>query len=210
MWAVCPGKSVQLILSRLNTFTVMLDTILWATDGPQKKVFLRLRQPVTATQISRKTGISADTCSYVLGMLSTFGLTRCLNPYARRSRLYWLTRLGKAWQRRLRELDCMPPLAHDCPDLDWTLYGDVCFSHRASVVRTLTHPMQPAEIKRRAVFQNPKTRMSANNVRDVIRFLRSKGIVRPVKIRRRAYPRYELTDTGKHMQRLLLQAEVRA
>jgi len=187
----------------------MLDTILWVTDGHQRKVFLQLSQPATAKQLARQMGISLDRCSYILGRLAALGLARCLNPFSRRSRLYWLTRLGRAWQRRLRELDRMPPLVHDCPDLDWQLYGEVCYSHRAAVIRTLSQPMQPAQIKRRALFHNPKIRMSANNVRDVIRLLKAEGIVRPVKLKRRAHPQYELTDTGRQMQRLLAQAEAR-
>jgi hypothetical protein len=103
----------------------------------------------------------------------------------------------------------MPRLVHDYPNLDWQLYGEVCFSHRAAVLKTLTQPMQPAHIKRRARFQDPTIRMSANNVRDVIRFLRSKRIVQPVELRKKAHPRYQLTDTGRQIQRLLLQAEVR-
>ena len=103
----------------------------------------------------------------------------------------------------------MSPITHDYPDLDWTLYGDVCYSHRAAVIKCLNQPMQPAQIKRRALFQNPDIKMSAGNVRDVLRSLRTKGVVQPVKPEKKAHPRYQLTDVGTHMQRLLLQAEVR-
>ena len=164
---------------------------------------------MTATQVSRQMGIAVDKCSYVLERLSAHGLARCMNPSAGRSRLYWLTRLGKAWQRRLRELDRMPPLKHDCPDLDWQLYGDICFSHRAAVIETITQPMQPSQIKRKALCRDPKIRISANNVRDVIRFLRTNGIVQPLTVRKKAHPLYTLTDTGKDMRRLLLQVEER-
>ena len=187
----------------------MLNTILWLIGGHQKRIFQRLGQPVTATQLSRLSGIPTDTCSYVLATLSQRKLVRCINPMARRSRLYWLTRLGRAWQRRLRALDGMSPINHDYPDLDWTLYGDVCYSHRAAVIKCLNQPMQPAHIKRRALFQNPDLKMSAGNVRDVLRSLHTKGVVQPVKLKKKAHPRYQLTDVGTHMQRLLLQAEVR-
>ena len=119
----------------------MLNTILWLIGGHQKRIFQRLGQPVTATQLSRLSGIPADTCSYVLATLSQRKLVRCINPMARRSRLYWLTRLGRAWQRRLRALDGMSPINHDYPDLDWTLYGDVCYSHRAAVIKCLNQPI---------------------------------------------------------------------
>lgn len=201
-------KSVQIILNTLNASIIMLDTILWLTGDPQKKIFLRVGQPITATQLSRQTGISVDGCSYVLVKLAAHRLVRCLNPLARRSRLYWLTRLGKAWQRRLRELDGMHLMRHDFPDLDWSLYGDVCYSHRAAVIKCLSQPMQPAQIKRVARSRNPNTRMSANNVRDVIRFLRANRIAQPVWLKKKAHPRYQLTDVGRQMQRLLLQAEV--
>jgi len=189
-------------------FPDMLDKIIWVSDDPQKKIFLRIQQPVTATQLSRQMGLSSSQCSYVLERLSKHGLARCINPSARRSRLYWLTRLGKAWQRRLRHLDRLRPITHDCPDFDWQLYGEICFNHRAAVVRVLSESMQPAQIKRKALFRNSKIRISANNVRDVIRFLQAKGIVEPVVFRKRVHPLYRLTDVGKQMQRLLLQAEV--
>ena len=80
-------------------------------------------------------------------------------------------------------MDRLRPIAHDCPNLDWQLYGDVCYSHRAAVVRVLTEPMQPAQIKRKALFKDSRIRMSANNVRDVIRLLLAKGIVEPVMVK---------------------------
>ena len=187
----------------------MLDKILWLSDGNQKRIFLRLSQPTTAIQLSHQMGIPSDQCSYLLARMAALKLMRCLNPYSRRSRLYWFTRLGKAWQRRLRHLDRLPPIQHDFPDLDWSLYGDVCYSHRATVVKTLGDPMQPAQIKRRALQRDATIRMSANNARDVVRFLYSHGVIEPVMIRKKAFPRYRLTEIGKHFQRLLLQSEVR-
>ncbi len=49
---------------------------------------------------------------------------------------------------------------------------------------------------------------TANNVRDVIRFLRSTEIVQPIKVIKKAHLHYELTEQGKHFQRLLRQAEL--
>jgi DNA-binding PadR family transcriptional regulator len=187
----------------------MLDRIIWVSEGPQKQIFLHLQQPATATQLSWQLGVPASQCSHALEKLSKYGLLRCMNPSARRSRLYWLTRLGKAWQRRLRQLDKLSPAVHDCPDLDWPLFGDVCFSHRAAVIRALTEPMQPAHIKRRLILKDQQIKISANNIRDVIRFLHARGVVEPVVVRKRAHPLYRLTETGKQMQRLLLQAEVK-
>ena len=187
----------------------MLESILWLNHGHQRKLFQLLSQPSTATQLSRQTGIHFDECNYFLVKLTALKLARCINPAASRSRLYWLTRFGRAWQRRLRELDGLRPIGHDYPDLDWTLYGSVCYSHRAAVIRSLDQPMQPAQIKRRSRSQNPSIQMSANNARDVIRFLHTQGVVRPVSFRKKAHPCYELTEVGKQIQRLLMQAEVR-
>jgi hypothetical protein len=96
------------------------------------------------------------------------------------------------------------------PQIDWTLFGWVCFSHRAAVLKALTMPLQPATIKRRARSQVPGLRMSANNVRDVIRLFLEKGIVRPVHLRKRTFPAYEPTATGQALRELLFRAEVPA
>jgi DNA-binding HxlR family transcriptional regulator len=69
--------------------------------------------------------------------------------------------------------------------------------------------MQAAAVKRRAVFQNPQLRMSANNVRDVMRYLLSTGIARRVEVRKKAHPRYELTDLGRTFQQLLVGTKTR-
>jgi predicted transcriptional regulator len=68
--------------------------------------------------------------------------------------------------------------------------------------------MQAAAIKRKALFQNPQLRMSANNVRDVMKYLLKVGVVRKVNIKRRGHPRYELTDLGEVFKELLLGVRV--
>ena len=67
--------------------------------------------------------------------------------------------------------------------------------------------MQPTTIKRRAKQQDQKIKMSANNVRDVIRLFLQKEIVKPVKVRKKAHLRYELTESGKQLRQLLAQAK---
>ncbi|MFC1780851.1 hypothetical protein ACFLZ8_01125 [Planctomycetota bacterium] len=94
-------------------------------------------------------------------------------------------------------------MAKDLPDIDWELYGWVCFSHRAAIIKALTESMQPAKIKHRAKQQNPKIKMSANNVRDIIKLFLEKEIVEPVKVGKRAHLRYELTELGRNIQGLL-------
>ena len=66
--------------------------------------------------------------------------------------------------------------------------------------------MQPTQVKRKARFQNPALRMSANNARDVVKEFLSKGLVQPVRVRRKAYLRFELTEVGKQLQDLMVKA----
>ncbi|TWU21301.1 hypothetical protein [Bythopirellula polymerisocia] len=163
-----------------------------------------LTQPVTATQLARQLRIPLDRCSNVLSGLCSQGLICCVNPEATRSRLFWLSESGRKYKNAQ---EAHPVGTTDMQSIDWRLYGTVCFSHRSEVIRTLSEPLQPAQIKRRAAFRKPGLRMSANNVRDVIRYLKSHGVVRPVHLKKRAHPLYELTELGHHFQRLLLKAE---
>jgi hypothetical protein len=166
-----------------------------------------ISQPVTATQLSWKLEISLDRCSNALHRLQTQKQVRCLNPRASRNILYWVTRRGIQRQRELRPEQ---PISHDFPPIDWNLYASVCYAQRSDVIKSLCFPMQPSHIKRRAAQRAPGRRMSANNVRDVIRYLKACEIVRAISIHRKALPRYELTTSGLHMRRLLLKKEVRA
>ncbi len=162
---------------------------------------------MTARQLSQHTEITLDTCSLVLKGLAGHGLVTCLNGRARRSRLYWLTQPGKQCQSRLRRERGLGALPYDFPMVDWELYGWVCFTHRAAVLTALREPMQPAHIKRVARSQNPALKMSANNVRDVIRLFMWRGIVeRLPRLKRRSHPRYELTEEGRKLRVLLLRA----
>ena len=169
----------------------------------RKQVLLRFQQPLTAKQLSHREHLTLDMCSYHLCQLATHKLVMCLNQRARRSRVYWLTRTGQACQHRLRAERQMPRLQYGFPDVDWNLYGWVCHRHRAAIITSLVGALQPAAIKRRAKLQDSDLRMSANNTRDIIRLFLASGIVRTVRIRRKAYPRYELTNTGRDIQKLL-------
>lgn len=172
----------------------------------RKEVVLKLTQPMTASQLSHRLRLSLDRCSNVLIRLKSHGIVRCLNPDANRNRLFWLTVLGKRYQKQLAHSS---RISHDVPNVDWQLYGSVCYSHRSEVIRSLAFPMQPATLRRRAAFRKPGLRMSANNVRDVMRYLKAHGIVLAVPLKKKAHPGYELTEVGLHMRRLLLQAEAR-
>ena len=152
-----------------------------------------MSQPLTAKQIARITGVAFGACRDAVRDLAGRGCLRCLNPSARRSRLYWTTPLGDACRSRFCKAAAGQPQGHPVPQVDWNLYGSVCFSHRSVVIMTLAEPMQSAAVKRKARARNPTLRMSANNVRGVMQFLAAHGVVRPVRLRKKAHVRYELT-----------------
>jgi DNA-binding MarR family transcriptional regulator len=172
-----------------------------------KSVVLSLNQPSVSRQISKKTGIPAHTCSYVIAKLENSGVLICLNSGARSSRLYWLTETGHHYLQTLYTRQNRTYNKPLLPAIDWTLYGWACFSHRSAIIKSLTHPMQPSEIKRLFRLQRTHIRIRANNIRDVVRLLLAKGIVRPVKIRNKAHLRYELTETGIKLRQLLVSAD---
>ena len=177
-------------------------------EGSEKKIVLTLRQPLTAHQLARKLKLRPEQASALMERFSAIGLVRCLNPFARSSRVYWHTLIGLEFHRELATQACIPTEAR-LPRINWSHYGSVCFSHRATVIKTLTRPLQPAEIKRQARFNDPNLRMSANNARDVIRYLKAIGIVQPVYVKNKPHCSYELTDQGIQYQKLLKQAEVK-
>lgn len=173
----------------------------------RKQLLLNLKQPMTALQLSKQAGISLDQCSSLISQLVLCNLVKCLNPSAKRSRIYWLTSIGVLCQKKLCKDQCIPCIAKKLPDINWELYGWICFNHRATIIKALTEPMQPAAIKRRLIRQNSMIKMSANNARDVIRLLVQKKIVKPIKVGKKVHPQYELTEIGTTLRELLLQAE---
>ena len=184
------------------------DAYAWLLQSERRVRFLlNWDQPLTSKQLARRLGMGLDACRKVIRELAVYRLVRCLNPTARSSRVYDLTLLGTACQRKAcGEMDHpVPP--HFVPKIDWPLYGWVCFRHRGAILKALVKPMSPAEIKRWARGRDPNLRMSANNVRDVIRLFRERGIVEPIHERRKARPRYQLTETGVPLRDLLCRAE---
>lgn len=173
----------------------------------RQRVLGQLARPLTATQLARRTGLRSDSCRHVLGELSRAGLTLCLNSQARRSRLYGLTDVGIRYRKRIRRDAGTADEPVEFAGIDWGLYGWVCYRHRAAIMKTLSEPLQPSAIKRRARARDSTLRMSANNVRDVIRLFRQRGIVRQVLVRKKKHPRYELTDIGQKIRQVLLAAE---
>ena len=177
----------------------------WLIQSERRKEIIRdFDQPLTATQIARRAGISLDRVLHLLWALTLHRILYCLNKDTRHSRLYWLTELGKMCQRKLREALSLQPLKHRFPNILWDLYSSVCYSHRTAVIHAMRGPMQAAAIKRGARLKNADLRMSANNARDVLWYLLAKGVVRRIIIKRRSHPRYELTDLGRTFRELLV------
>lgn len=166
-----------------------------------------LKQPMTAKQLAHITGMREDCCSYVLQELSSNQLVYCLNPKSRRSRLYWLTGEGKQYQKKILKTHGLPIYSYNFPIVDWKLYGWVCYSHRAAIIKAITEPMQPASIRRKIKQLFPDMKISANNVADILRLFSKKRIIEPVNIPRQAFCRYDLTELGNKLQTLLCQVE---
>ena len=180
----------------------------WIKKGESRRnILMAISQPLTGKQVGKKTGIPVDTCSYTLAKLADKTLVVCLNPEARSSRLYGLTELGRKCRERLYHNLDLSRKEYDSPSINWKLYGWVCFSHRAAVVKSLTQPMQPSAVKRYLRGHMPSLKISANNIRDVMKLLLSQGIVQKVVYRQKAHPRYELTSLGQQFRMLLMRAE---
>lgn len=170
----------------------------------RSKILMTMRQPLTGKQISKRIGIPADSCSHTIATLSAKGLLYCLNLQVSNSRLYWLTDFGQQCRKQLHQDLAIEYEAPDLPNIDWSLYGWLCFSHRSAVIKTMTHPLQPAEIKRILRNRRPQLKISANNVRDVVKLFVSKGLAQPIRIKKKAHLRYELTNIGITFQKLLI------
>ncbi len=165
-----------------------------------------MTQPLTAMQLVKRCGYSADACMVILRGLAEHKVVECLNVSALQNRLYWLTDFGKSLQARLNRESGKEIPTHDVPGINWSQYAFVCFEHRAAIIKALEEPMQPATIKKRARSRDPELRMSSNNTRDAVKLLLHHGIVRQVRVRKRAHPRYAIDDSCRDFPRLLRQA----
>jgi predicted transcriptional regulator len=173
-----------------------------------RKILSAFTQPLTSRQLSRKTGIPLDTVRFAIEKLTVNGLTICLNPKARNSRVYRLTSTGIQCRKKICLEMKLPFREYEQPSVDWDLYGMICFKHRTMIIKILTEPMQPSQIKRILRIHKHNIRISANNVRDIIMFFLKYGIVRPVKMKKKPRLQYELTDLGIKFRQILMQAEM--
>lgn len=188
----------------------MQKEVRWWINNSQRRqvVLIALKQPMTAKQLALITKLREDCCSHIFKEFSANKILICLNPKARRSRLYWLTDFGKKLQKQVLESQGLPIYNFEFPLVDWELYGWICYSHRMAVIKALTEPLQPAMLRRKIAKQNLHIRISANNVSDILRTLCHRKIVVSIHIKKRAHRFYELTELGKKLQRLLLEIKI--
>ena len=115
----------------------------WLSKNRNRQEILRqLNQPMTVTQLSRKTGIPFRPC---LWQMQNLVRKRIIEPLTQESQVtvYWLTDLGKECQPLLYEECAVPSPTHSIPDLNWELYSWVSHRHRAPIVKILAKPMRP-------------------------------------------------------------------
>ncbi len=192
-----------------------MEVYTWLAQAQRrKKVLINLTQPMTATHLSQLTALGVDMCSQILSELSAHRIVECLTPKLGKSRIYWVTASGIECQDKLCQENGLPLLERYF--LYWEVYGSVCFSHRSTVILTLGRiyrkhrtPAQPSEIRRQARLHDPRLRMSANNVRDVLTYLFAKQIVRRVRVKGNQHWHYEFTELGWTFEHLLQRSNVK-
>ncbi len=172
------------------------------------KIIAAASQPLTSRQISKKTGIPQYICSYQISKLVRNNLLYCLNSSAGNSRLYFPTKICQTYRKLVCDHLNLAYTEVYLPDIDWDIYGRLCFNHRTAVIKTLDEPMQPSQIKRLLRIQRPNIKISANNIRDIIKHFLKSNVVSPVQVKKKMHLRYELTETGKQYKQLLMLAEV--
>jgi hypothetical protein len=165
-----------------------------------------LTSPMTATQLARRLHENPEHCSRHLRRLMDVGVVECLNPLARSSRVYALTQVGQRCQKRLG-VKTSPDVVLEATNFDWDLLGWVSYRHRSAVIKSMAAPMRAVTIRHRALQQNAQLRMSANNVRDVLRHFVDRRLARRVILADSIYPHFELTNLGRQLKSQLWNAE---
>lgn len=182
----------------------------WATrTAARRAVLLAMHQPLTVSQCARRSSLPLDACKHILRQFVRRELATCLNGAARSSRVYRLTATSVNHQVALRGRLQLEPREHLFPDIPWDVYGEVCYRHRATVLRALSEPMNPAAIRRRVRVMAPDARISMNNVYDVLQAFVRRGIARSSSNPGDPRVFYDLTERGSHMRHLLLRVEER-
>lgn len=161
---------------------------------------------MTADQLATSMGKARSSVSEHIRQMRVYRVLTCLNPAARQSRLYWFTPEGSECRRSLAEIYQGAP-ATAVPSVDWQLYGDLLFRHRRAVLLTLRGRMRPPQVKKRALANDARLRMSIDNCREVLYWMKARGVVRAVRPRGKRFAFYELTEVGKACQELLRNAD---
>jgi DNA-binding Lrp family transcriptional regulator len=186
----------------------------WVWLGGRRKEVLRaLEYPLTTRQLARRIDVMRDGIGYAMRELHQRGLVECLNPTATSCRIYGTTALGARCRQSLfgREEPRDLGAGLEYPPKDdrvfYELLGWCSYVHRSAIIRAMEGQMQPASVKRRAKQLFPDLRMSANNCRDAMKLMESRGIIRRVGVRGKTHPRFALTKLGRRIRELLLVAE---
>ena len=159
---------------------------------------------MTASQLAKLSGMEETSCAHVLRAMEDRGIVACLNPAARRSRLFGLTLRGKAIRSAAIKLHSQDYVA---PVIDWTTYGCLCYAHRTAVMLALDGAMRPATIKRRILFTQEDVHISCNNIRDLLQDLIKYGVVDREIVGKSSFYSYRLTPAGEFYQRMLLKVQ---
>lgn len=183
---------------------LLSETEHWLRQGEERLSLLRaLTQPVTAAQLAARVKKLTSTVCEHLRQLRVYDVVACLNPTAHRGRVYWLTGIGVDAVCRLFER--VQPL--EAPKgINWSMYGDLSFPYRRAVLLSMRGRMRPAQVKKQALAGDGRLRMSVDNCREVLYWMRTRGVVRAVRPRGERRKCYELTEVGKACQQLMRQA----
>jgi len=205
------GISVEGLLTKIHYCRLMKNSgvFRWLVGSERRvRITLTMIMPLTAVQVARRTDLDRDSCSLALRQMARREVVQCLNTQARSSRVYFLRETGKRCQTRLRAERRMEKIVPpSLPPLNWDLYGWVCFRHRSAVVKAMREPSIPPAIRRCAREHNPHLRISTNNVRDTLRLMIARGLVRRSEPQENGRTSFDLTDTGRQVQELLCRAE---
>ena len=150
----------------------------------RKKILVNLKLPMTVKQLSVITGIRREYCSEILREL----YKSCL-VYRLGGRFYFLTSKGKQYQKKILNCSGLDFDIKSISEVDWELYGKICYKNRSAVIQILSEPLQPVEIKWNIKKLYPDTKISANNVRDIVKLLLRNKIVKSVKRKKKSHPR---------------------
>lgn len=170
-----------------------------AITDRRHRVLRSFTRPLTAKQLAAQAHLEFDTCRHAIRELARLDLIHCLNPEARRHRIYWLT------QRAHKFLPELPrDHAQSWSLVDWALHGWASNPHPLAVLRALTRPMKPAELKRAGYLRDRSSRMTASHYRDTLRMLVQHGLVQKTYPGKKKHALYGLTETGRRHRSLLV------